>query len=78
MPAVQEGAIAALRRNRKLAFRCAPGPAALPLLVQHNLVVAVELLLRLLPSPKARGFTAGVRVHMSLLGKISRSRVSAR
>ena len=53
MPAQQDAAIAMLRGDRKLAFRCAPGPAALPALVDRNLPLAVALLLRLLPSPQA-------------------------
>ena len=61
MPAAQEAAVGALRSDRKLAFRCAPSPEALPALVMHNLAVAVELLLRLLPSPKARS-RIGARV----------------
>ena len=65
MPAAQDSAVGALRGDRKLAFRCAPGPDALPGLVKHNLTVAVELLLRLLPSPKAR-HRAGVGLSTSL------------
>ena len=53
MPAQQDAAIAALRADRKLAFRAAPDPAALPGLVEHSLPLAVALLLRLLPSPQA-------------------------
>ena len=53
MPAQQDAAIAALRDDRKLAFRCAPDALpALPALVDRNLPLAVALLLRLLPSPQ--------------------------
>ncbi len=53
MPAQQDAAVASLRADRKLAFRAAPPPAVLPGLVEHNLPLAVALLLRLLPSPQA-------------------------
>ncbi|XP_039835925.1 CCR4-NOT transcription complex subunit 11-like isoform X4 [Panicum virgatum] len=64
-PAQQERFIIELANDPKLVYYCGMTPQKLPDLVEHNPLIAVEVLSKLINSPDISGYFAGL-VHMDM------------
>ncbi|XP_039802460.1 CCR4-NOT transcription complex subunit 11-like isoform X4 [Panicum virgatum] len=64
-PAQQEQFIIEMARDPKLVYYCGMTPQKLPDLVEHNPLIAVEVLSKLINSPDISGYFAGL-VHMDM------------
>ncbi|RLM99711.1 CCR4-NOT transcription complex subunit 11 [Panicum miliaceum] len=64
-PAQQEQVILELANDPKLVYYCGMTPQKLPDLVEHNPLIAVEVLSKLINSPDVSGYFAGL-VHMDM------------